>query len=358
MTAALTSDPSVAAHPRPSLGFVPSLDGVRGLAVILVVAYHGGWFGLHGGFVGVDVFFVLSGFLITRLLLDEHARTGHVSLKNFYIRRALRLFPALAALVGGIWLAAALLDLPEIEENLVSRSLWAISYVANWRDVVTQTNGGPFGHLWSLSVEEQFYAVWPLIVVAVLRRHGARGVRVGAAAIYLVAMPVTLIRSWGGASRVDLYFATHSHGLVLLIAGSFLGASPQLLEALTRETARRLLWLGVLGIGALALLPNYDNPLHPSLGYVPVTAFSLALVAGAVAHPEAIVLSWRPLRRIGASSYGIYLWHLPMFAIAGIIAPSIDVKIRIIVGTAIATVISHVLIERPAMRYKHRWATQ
>ncbi|MEZ5376377.1 MAG: acyltransferase [Acidimicrobiales bacterium] len=348
--------------PRPTapggvqpLGFVPALDGVRALAVLIVVAYHGDWFRIQGGFIGVDVFFVLSGFLITRLLVDEHARFGEISLRSFYLRRALRLFPALAGLVAGVALAAALLDAPALEDNLTARSLWAISYVTNWHDVVTHTHGGPFSHTWSLSVEEQFYIVWPVVVIALLRHRGVAAVRAFAGMGYVVTAGMTALRFWNGANGFDLYFATHSHGLVLLLAGSCLGATPRLLELASQPMGRRLLAVGTAGVALLALLPDRFGPVHAGAGYLPVTVCSLALVSGATIARNTSLLTWGPLRRIGASSYGIYLWHLPMFTIAPIVAPAADPKLRIIIGTAIATVLSHVLIERPAMRFKHRW---
>lgn len=338
------------------MGFIPALDGIRAIAVIVVLAYHGNWFGVEGGFIGVDVFFALSGFLITRLLVDEHFRTGGVSLKNFYIRRALRLFPALIGLIAGVWLAAALLDVPRIEDRLASRSLWALSYVANWRDVVTGTHGGPFSHLWSLSVEEQFYVVWPVIAVVLLRRSGISVVQRTAGALAIAAALVTMSRHWAGASRFDLYFGTHSHGGVLLLAGAWLGASPAMLARVSADAGRRWMAVGIAGVLAISFIPDRFGNLHGGFGYVPIGAVSLALIVGAVAHTGPSPLSWAPLRRVGKSSYGIYLWHIPMFAISAALFPSIDPRIRITVGTAIAATLSHWLVERPALRLKHRWA--
>lgn len=337
------------------MGFVPGLDGIRAIAVIVVVFYHGGWFSFYGGFVGVDVFFTLSGFLITRLLIDEHHRRGGVSMKNFYIRRGLRLLPALFGLVAGVWLAAALLEMPILERDLTERSLWAVSYVANWHDVVTGSHSGPFKHLWSLSVEEQFYVVWPVIAVLLLRR-GLRTVRWVAGTLAVVLALVTTWRHWNGASGFDIYFATHSHGAVLLFFGAWLGASVDLIARVGQDLGRQLTMIGVGGILAISFIPDRFGPLHAGLGYAPIAAVSAAVIVGAVADARPTPLTWAPMRQIGRSSYAIYLWHIPMFRITAAIAPDLDGRIRIIVGTAIAVVISHWLIERPALRLKHRWA--
>ncbi len=338
------------------LGFVPALDGIRAIAVIVVVAYHGQWFGLEGGFIGVDVFFTLSGFLITRLLVDEHHRRGGVSMKNFYMRRALRLLPAVFGLVAGVWLAAALLDVARLDDRLTPRSLWALSYVANWRDVVTGTHSGVFSHLWSLSVEEQFYVVWPVLAVVILQRAGVDALCRVAAGLGIAAGLFTMSRYWTGGSGFDIYFSTHTHGAVLLLAGSWLGASPRLLAAVPRDLARRLLVVGLVGLVVISFAPDRFARLHAGFGYVPIVSLSLVVIIAAVVDDRPSPLTWAPLRRIGKSSYAIYLWHLPMFPVSLAIAPSVDPRIRITIATAIAVILSHWLVERPAMRLKRRWA--
>ena len=338
------------------MGFIPGLDGIRAIAVIIVVAYHGAWFGFDGGFVGVDVFFTLSGFLITRLLIDEHHRHGGVSMKNFYIRRGLRLLPALFGLVAGVWLAAAVLDVPRIEDRLGERSLWALSYVANWHDVISGTHGGPFSHLWSLSVEEQFYVVWPVVAVVLLRRRGVQALRTTAGVLAVGLALITVWRHWAGHSGFDIYFATHSHGGILLLLGAWLGASVDLLASVGRDLGRRLTMIGVAGILVISFIPDRFSDIHAGYGYVPIAAVSVAVIIGAVADDRPSPLTWGPLCQIGKSSYGIYLWHIPMFAISAAIVPDVDPRIRITLGTAIAVLISHWLIERPALQLKRRWA--
>lgn len=333
------------------LRHVPALDGLRGIAVLLVVLYHGPWPGVSGGFVGVDLFFVLSGFLITRLLIDEWARSGTIGLRAFYRRRAIRLLPAVLFLVVAVWLLAALFDAPMIEDDLGPRTGWALSYVANWHSVVTRTHGGVFGHLWSLSVEEQFYVVWPVVVAVGLRRRGLRFVQHTAVIGAVGTAAIAAARAWAGAPGIAIYFSTESHGAVLLLAGSALGAFPGWRPP--PEVARLLVLAGMAGLMMLAIIPDRHGVLHAPAGYVPIAAVSLALVAGVVALPQISALECRPLTRIGAVSYGIYLWHVPMFRFAADIAPSSAAALGLLF-TSIGVALSHWLIERPARRWRVR----
>ena len=157
------------------LGHLPALDGLRGAAVAAVLLYHGGY--LKGGYLGVDLFFVLSGFLITSLLLSEHRGTGRVNLLEFWRRRARRLLPALFLLLAGVALYATVWARPIDLGGIRSSGLGAVFYVANWQQILHGTNywdislsPSPLQHVWSLAIEEQFYLVWPLAVALVARR--------------------------------------------------------------------------------------------------------------------------------------------------------------------------------------------
>ncbi|NCG36738.1 MAG: acyltransferase family protein, partial [Actinobacteria bacterium] len=303
------------------LGRVPALDGLRAVAVLAVFLYHGVWFGIEGGFIGVDLFFTLSGFLITRLLVDEFVRDDRISLHSFFIRRSLRLLPALFAMVGSVAVLAWLLDAPALEDRITSRSLWALSYVANWRDVITRTHSGPFSHIWSLSVEEQFYVIWPLVTVALIRWRGPAAVARFAGGLALILASITALRYRLGTPGMVLFFSTDSHGAILLLSGSWLGASPQVLRRLRPELGRVVLAIGLVGFVVFSLAPDRYNVIHLGFGYTPIALVSLLAIAGAVACPDTRILTWEPLAQIGRSSYAIYLWHIPMFAITGVLAP-------------------------------------
>lgn len=336
--------------PEP-LGHIPALDGVRAVAVIVVVLYHGGWGPMTGGFVGVEVFFVLSGFLITRLLVDEWVRSATISLGAFYRRRAVRLLPAFFALVAGVWVVAALVETPGLENRLGYRTMWALSYLTNWHDVVTGTTGGAFSHLWSLAIEEQFYAVWPVVVVFGLRHRGLGFVRRLAAGATVVTALVASWRHWTGTSITQIYFSTESHGAVLLFAGSTLGALPSL--RIDVETARRWLILSLVGLGALCLSPYRSSLSFAPTGYAPVILIAGLLLVGAVNSPNASVLSSRPFVTVGRVSYGIYLWHLPMIRLAADLTPSSIARTTFVL-TTVAVTASWWLVERPAQRWRTR----
>lgn len=332
-----------------SLRHLPALDGLRGIAVLLVVLYHGPWPGVSGGFVGVDLFFVLSGFLITRLLIDEWATSATIDMRAFYRRRAVRLLPALLVLVTGVWAIALVFDSPSVEADLGPRTAWALSYVANWHSVLSGTHGGVFGHLWSLSVEEQFYVVWPLVVAVGLRRRGLRFVQQTAVIGAIATGVIAAVRAWSGTTGMVIYFSTESHGAVLLLAGSALGAFPAWRPG--PAAARILVLAGMVGLLGLAVVPDRHGVLHAPSGYLPIAAVSLALVAGVAALPRVDALEITPLVQVGKLSYGIYLWHVPMFKFAADIASPYDAPVALAL-TAVAVVLSCRFVERPAQRWR------
>ncbi len=212
-----------------SIGHVPGLDGLRGAAVIGVLLFHAhGW--LRGGYLGVDLFFVLSGFLITSILLDEHRRHGRIDLGAFWVRRFRRLMPALLSLVPAIALYAQTLAAPSELASLRADALATLAYVANWRAIFAKrsywqmfTAPSPLEHTWSLAIEEQFYLVWPIVVVLLLRLGRIRAVlaaSIAAAIASCVAMNLLFVE--GNTMRV--YLGTDTRGAAILI-GAALAAS-------------------------------------------------------------------------------------------------------------------------------------
>jgi peptidoglycan/LPS O-acetylase OafA/YrhL len=345
----------------PAFAYRPALDGVRALAVTAVLLFHGGVSALPGGFLGVDAFFVLSGFLITSLLLAEHAGTGRIRLAAFWGRRARRLLPALLVMLVVVTVAGRQL-LPDVEVGLLrGDGLAALAYVANWRmiyrgsDYFTQTAApSPLQHTWSLGIEEQFYWLWPLVVLVLLalaprwRRRavfavsvaGAAGSAVAAAALY---RPEDVNRA---------YFGTDSRAQALLI-GCALAAVP-----LTK--GRRILGAcAVLGTLGTAWLWTHANGTDEWLYRGGLTAAALA-VAAVLAHavaspagPTARVLALPPLVWLGRISYGLYLWHWPLFQFVTADRTRLHgvalLALRCALTIAIATV-SFYLIEQPVRR--------
>ena len=362
----------------------PALDGVRALAVAAVVVYHArpGW--LPGGFLGVDVFFVLSGFLITSLLLREQHRTGRVGLGAFWLRRARRLLPALYVLLALV-LAFELATRLGGATQLRGDALAALGYFTNWFLIGHQQSyfaafSAPdaLQHLWSLAVEEQFYVVWPLLfALGLLRRRGAL-VFVAAAACGSTLLCAFLFNPLGDPSRV--YYGTDTHS-----AGLLVGAGLALIHARTwpregrkyvvsRRLRAALLVAGVAALGGLfaafALLAETQTLVYR--GGLSLVALGSAALLAVLLHPGgarlASVFAWRPLRWIGERSYGIYLWHWPVLVItsphgypAG--APVAVTLVQIAAAVGLAA-LSYTFVETPvrsgaAMRtLRQLWATR
>lgn len=318
--------------------YLPGIDAMRALAVLAVFGYHAGLGWTPGGFLGVDVFFVISGYLITSLLLREFQRGGHVELGRFWLRRAQRLLPAVAVLIAVSIVLAAIFDASRLDA-LRGDALAGLFYFANWHFVFGHESyfeqfGRPslFTHLWSLSVEEQFYLFWPLVFAAGMKLFGRGRLLLGvlAGALASVALAWILFDPGSDASRV--YYGTDTHAVGLL-AGVALALVWSPVE-LRRHRAGPLVGpildaIGVLALGYIVLsflhVHDYDLALWHG-GYLWL-AIATALLLAALAHPAARlgpILGQKPLLWLGLRSYSFYLWHWPVLVLT---RPGIDVEL-------------------------------
>ena len=358
---------------------LPGLDGLRAVAVLGVVLYHLGVPWLPGGLLGVDVFFVLSGFLITTLVVEEIERTGRVNLRAFYLSRARRLLPGLFLVLAAVSLLSVL-ALPEERAELRRDVVAAMMYVSNWSYVLNEQSyfesvGRPpmLQHLWSLAVEEQFYLLWPAVVAGamVVGRHRLR--RVAALAAVISATWMALLAAHQGYPLTNdpsrAYFGTDTHAMGLLLGAALATFwSPWRIwrpdrSWLTSErpTGQRLgtALVDLVGVAALAgivwtfFAVGEFSPLLYRGGFFAVAGCSALLVAS-LAHPAGLlgrVLAVQPVRYLGERSYGIYLWHWPLALVTrpGFELPfggwfSVLVRLAIIVGAA---ELSYRYVEQP-----------
>jgi peptidoglycan/LPS O-acetylase OafA/YrhL len=349
--------------------YIPAIDGLRAVAVIAVMLYHLGFSWIPGGFLGVDLFFVISGYVITRLLLDSIQRSGGLDLRAFYKARIRRLFPPLVFMIF-VTIIYISIWAPETMRRFVSDSPFALFGGMNWWLVFRQTDyfdsiSRPplLQHTWSLGVEAQFYLIWPLILLLVLRQFGKA--KIPGAALFIAAISgiALLLVSYevdaANASQVShVYFGTDTHSI-----GLFLGAAlavswvPQNLQEQVNRRAQDFIdGIGVIGfVGLLGtfFLINESDPTLYKLAFPLAGLFGCAILTSIV-HPAsrfAPILSNKVAVWIGERSYAIYLWHWVVFQVT---RPAVDLEgspwalyaLRILVVFALAD-ISLRLVELP-----------
>ncbi len=369
--------PSVSGSHR----YMPALDGLRALAVAGVIAYHFDFHWANGGYLGVDFFFVLSGFLITSLLAGEWGASGRLRLRLFWARRAKRLLPAVLLLLLVLtvydWLGG-----PNITGGTFrGDAIATLFYYANWHLIATHQSyfaqfeaPSVLKHTWSLAIEEQFYLVWPLIILGMFRfatRKRSRQQQVFPRRLTLVVTAVLAAASaldmallyHQGADTSRIYYGTDTRAFELLI-GAILALivtarpdhSPQVRRALHLVGPACAIGLGYLWVTA------GDNQGNPSgwmyQGGLVVAGVLAAVVIASVAQPDAgplgAVLSVRPLRWVGRISYGLYLWHWPVYVLMTDVTTGLNgaaLLIARLAATVAAATASFYLIERPVRRY-------
>jgi peptidoglycan/LPS O-acetylase OafA/YrhL len=345
-------------------GFRADLEGLRGIAILLVLLCHARIPGADGGFVGVDVFFVLSGFLITRLLLEERELTGRIALLRFYLRRILRLFPALVAVSVASYVYATIW-LDHGQGVQAAHDLFAAAtYRMNWVEALHAKP--PFGlldHTWSLSIEEQFYVLWPLGLLLAYRLGRGRGVLVAAlgGALASAGLRALLWHSGQPVHRVYYGLDTHADGLLL---GCALAAvtlyRPASARAAMRTASGRV--AGPLALALLALAASQTALFSrglPSWGYPIVGVLTVVVIADVWAGGVLDrLLQPGPLVAVGRISYGLYLWHLPIFLVLTADRTGLSFWPLVVLqfaATFAAALASFVIVERPALRLKRRF---
>lgn len=367
---AVGSPATTRANPR---GFRPEIQALRALGIGLVLLYHVWPQHLSGGFVGVDVFFVISGFLITMHLLSELERRGRIDLVAFYGRRIRRLLPA-ALLVLALSAVAMYLFLPATLRDQTAREITASAlYVQNWilaADSVDYSAAGNVHtlaqHYWSLSVEEQFYLVWPIALIALaalaarIRRFSRRRVlAVGMTAILVASLAFSIVDT--AQNPASAYFVTPTRvwefaigGLLALVLGSDRGA--RAIATLPLVVQSVLGWAGLAMVAFAAITYDGATPFPSYRALVPVVGTALVILAGSPATPWSItpVARWRPIQWLGDVSYSVYLWHWPLIVLVPFVfgaSITLPVGLAIIAVTLALAQLTKVFVEDPARRW-------
>jgi peptidoglycan/LPS O-acetylase OafA/YrhL/lysophospholipase L1-like esterase len=354
--------------------YLPALDGLRALAVAGVICYHGGLAWAGGGFLGVDAFFVLSGYLITTLLLTEWRSsslatewnaTGRIDLKAFWARRARRLLPALLLVLGAVAVYAVLVAAPGELRTIRADGIASLFYIANWRFIWSGASyfaqfgaPSPLRHFWSLAIEEQFYLLWPLIVFGILRwRRGSIRALAWFATVAAIGSAVLMWTMYvPGQDPSRVYYGTDTRASSLLV-GALLGMV-MLRRPVVEGTVNRWILHGAGIVAAVVLgywwstATEHSDWLYRG-GFV-IAAVLVAVVIASITQPKygplGRVLALKPLRFIGLISYGLYLWHWPVFIALSPTRVPFDgyalFAVRVAATLTIAT-LSYYLIEMP-----------
>jgi peptidoglycan/LPS O-acetylase OafA/YrhL len=355
-------------HGERHLSYQPALDGIRALAVGAVLAYHAGLPWARGGFLGVDAFFVLSGYLITSLLLLEWRARGAIGLAAFWARRARRLLPALFLMLIGVAGYAVFFAAPEELGKLRGDALATIGYVANWRPLFSGQSyfdqfsvPSPLRHTWSLAIEEQWYAFWPLLLLVLLRlRRGSLG---SVLAVSLVMMAGSaFLMGWlfhPGTDPSRVYYGTDTRAQSLLMGAALAMLLLQRGPLRSRPASQMLQIAAVVcavGVGWVWATTSGSSVFLYRGGFLLLAAAVAVVIAASVqpkAGPIARILSLPPLRGLGLISYGVYLWHWPVYLVLTPDRTGWDgyglFAARVLVTLAIA-VASYQLIEMPVRR--------
>ena len=350
---------------RYRLGYVPKLDGLRGIAILLVMAHHTEIPFLHGGFIGVDIFFVLSGFLISALLIQEFDTFQSIRLKNFYVRRLLRLVPALIAMLLMFCLLSFIFLSKDMAYRNFINSMISLFYMTNWAEAFSIHPPSFLAHTWSLSIEEQFYIIWPIVLFALLkiakyRYHIAIFASTVAALswiwrIFLCASGTELGRMFYGLdTRIDALAIGCALGIAI--------ASELISDRVKAMLSKSLVVIAPLSVVTLFGLAAFSNGYAPIMFYIGFTAVEILtvfLILDIFLNPKSIIgkaLSIPWLVWIGTISYGLYLWHFPIYQ--AMIQLGYSKIFVLTIGSSIALIVSTISyygLESPILKIKKRF---
>ena len=344
--------------------FRPDIEGLRGVAILAGVLYHSG-LSVHGGYVGVDVFFVISGFLITKYLYTEFLESGHISLARFYARRVRRILPVATVVIVVTllvaWILASPLDIHSTGLGAVTAALFCINYrfAENGTNYFSNTSFSPFQQYWSLAIEEQFYALWPLLILGVTwstRRVLSSRSAMSIFLVVIIAISFFFSVAQTPSSPSWAYFGLQTRGWELAL-GALVAFNADWLARTLRSIAAPLSWLGlgVIVVTALLYQPTTSYPGYAAL--LPVVGAASVVAAGGAGPRRGAesLLEIGPLQYVGRISYSWYLWHWPVLVLLPLVighhASTGVVVVALAISFAVAS-LSYEVVERPFRRNK------